>query len=835
MTTATFAYQSLLGTPRRRILAFSEFVDAFLVAPQDHLRTSASLIAEAIKHFGFEIVVRSGEPVLSYKLFKDLFSNGVNAVYGQEFCIKHVVDVICSVDKEAGPKRGIVLYGPPASGKTNIVDLISQALEEYTREHSVKLYSFSFRFGHDCGRTVELQTSFTHHPLLLFPIALQLDDGTTMRPRQELFDHLAARDNGFRPVHIPTYFQSAALDKRSLDILEALQRHPRNRGKTRFEVIEEYVCVQEVEFSNAQAKGIANIDEMRHLGVRTVPLALGEEDLAILNAHMTGINLARYEGAMLASNRGMLHIHDAFCGAAGDGPSESEYKPLLMLLGSGRISLESTQASLDNTVVMTTNLEEIEALEHHLAASKLLDRIVRVPVNYLLDAAAEMDILRRDLATVEDRYDVDPNLIRMAASFSVMTRLCAPNVGTTPASWDDDRRAVYGRITPEQKLMIYASQAEDPINTIRRLPHWHPFRSECLRVGINIFEPDFYSRFIVRHPDAVSLEECGLFTADELRQIDDDFMRRLRREHYPCEGRHGLSIRQLQNIMRGAIANANGSMVSVPILLAELERLVADGPTVHHWLDEDRLSPAVQQAVRARTLGNVELAEGEGDFGDLDGLLLVVRGLYHQVIARELTVATVDRDPARIEQDLRRYLQQLLLAKALSNHAFSHILVPKYIYIDPDSGQRVETPDEAYLESIEQVVCPGADAAAFRQELAARYLEAQDRGELLLEPGKNAVTSRDDNLLALFPTEYTALLSHRRAVDGISPELLRDAFFHRRNDREKYLTAPEPVRDLAETIIGNLRGRFGYSAEMAHETVLYALREGVIDFAGIIT
>ena len=137
-----FDYRQLLGLQRRNTLRFSAYIEDFLRNPQSHLKTSAGLISEAIRHFGVEIVVRAGEPALSYAVFKDEPGNGVNAVYGQEFCIKHIVDVIDSIDKEAGPKRGIVLFGPPASGKTNICDLIAQALEAYTRETELRSYSF---------------------------------------------------------------------------------------------------------------------------------------------------------------------------------------------------------------------------------------------------------------------------------------------------------------------------------------------------------------------------------------------------------------------------------------------------------------------------------------------------------------------------------------------------------------------------------------------------------------------------------------------------------------------------------------------------------------------
>ncbi|MBT7890083.1 MAG: hypothetical protein HN580_13760, partial [Deltaproteobacteria bacterium] len=115
--------EELLAGQKKRSLRFSEFINNVVENPDEHLHTSSSLISDAIKFFGFEIVVRSGEPIISYNIFKDLFSTGINAVFGQEHCIKHIVDVIESFDNEASLNRGIVLVGPPASGKTNIVDL----------------------------------------------------------------------------------------------------------------------------------------------------------------------------------------------------------------------------------------------------------------------------------------------------------------------------------------------------------------------------------------------------------------------------------------------------------------------------------------------------------------------------------------------------------------------------------------------------------------------------------------------------------------------------------------------------------------------------------------
>ena len=40
--------------------------------------------------------------------------------------------------------------------------------------------------------------------------------------------------------------------------------------------------------------------------------------------------------------------------------------------------------------------------------------------------------------------------------------------------------------TQEQKLFIYSAPPGDPIATIQALPEWHPFRSELIRLGVDI-------------------------------------------------------------------------------------------------------------------------------------------------------------------------------------------------------------------------------------------------------------------------------------------------------------------------------------------------------------
>jgi len=820
--------KELLAGQKRKNMRFSQFIKNVTVKPQDYLHTASSLISDAIKYFGFEIVIRSGQPIISYNIFKDLFSTGINAVFGQEHCIKHIVDVIESFDNEASLNRGIVLVGPPASGKTNIVDLIVKALEEYTKELGVKLYTFYFEFSNAEGQIIELRSQFHHNPILLIPVTLQKADGRIVQPRRLFFEHIKeGREED--DLLIPNFYQNATLDKRTLDILEALSQNPNNKEKTLYDILEAYVRIEEIEFSTAQAKGIANIDDTSQLRVRVNPIMLDRKNTNILNEHVPGHILYQYSGAIVDSNRGILHIHDAF--GLDDGARERDYKPLLMLLGSGKVSVESTQTSVDSTVVITTNIEEMKNLDKKLDSSKLLDRIERVPVNYLLDTNSEMDILRRDMSNMREQYDVDPNLLRIAAYYSVLTRLLPPVSDRMPEKWSETKKKFYRSITPEQKMVIYAAQSDDPIRTIQELPHWHPFHNEMMRLGLNSYNADSFSKYIVSHPRAMNLRESGLFSHTQLQLIDNEFMRVLWNEHFPNEGICGISVRQLQNIMRNTIAHSDGRKIHVGIFLKQLERIIDEGPELHHWLTTDNTLKQGKPPVPYLSYGHpAEAATGDpnGLYGNFKSLVGVVRNLYYQILKKEITICIVDRDPHKIEYDLRRYIQHALLNSALQNKAFAHIMVPKFAYVDPQSGQKVEKPDQSYLESIEAILMPDQDAETIREQMAQKFLDAQASAEIVLEDGKPVVASRKDTFLQCFAAEYATLLTHRKVDEEINPEQLTNAFFHKRNHPERLGQYSEKTQDMLENIIDNMCRLYRYSEEIALDTIVFAIRKNIV-------
>ena len=153
-------------------------------------------------------------------------------------------------------------------------------------------------------------------------------------------------------------------------------------------------------------------------------------------------------------------------------------------------------------------------------------------------------------------------------------------------------------------MFIYNAQSTDPIRTIKTLPPLHPFRSEATKLGIDLNDHKTYIDKIKIRTDCVTLEESSLFSNDELKMIDDEFIRMLRKESYPEEGKHGISVRQLQNIIRDTAASSDGKKMTVNQFIQQLQKIIVEGRDLHPWLRDGYISSLVEYPVKERFIGN---------------------------------------------------------------------------------------------------------------------------------------------------------------------------------------------------------------------------------------
>lgn len=804
--------KEFLSYKHRRDISFSDYLEMVQKDPQPHLKLSTDLILDAIKSYGWTIKMRNGQPVISYNVFKDPFSRGLNAIHGQETCIKSIIDIIYSINKETGPNRGMVLVGPPASGKTNICELITKAVEEYVKDGKIKLYTFAFKFGD----TTYIKTSFNHNPILLFPTSLRTESDTR-NPRQQFLDLLKEEHYD---LHIPSFYKDATLDKKIMDIIEGLLGNPDHKDKTLFDILDEYVVISEFEYSMVQGRGISNIDNMSLLKSEIKKTTLHRRDIEAVTKHLPDLDLYQYQGALVSSNRGILHIHDAF-DVSNESALIQKYKPLLLLLGSGKINIESTQIPLDNITIMTTNLEEMKNLEKYLTSVKLLDRIEKIPVNYLIDVNAEIDLLKRDIHGYKKDYDIDPNFFKIAAYFSVMSRLYPPKDApdNIKQKWPANKGIFYTSLTPDQKMVIYASKTYDIKNMLYNLPYWHPFCQEARQLGIDLKQPATYEDKIEQHPDAVDLKECGLFSDKELEFIDSELKEHLRKEHFPIEGNKGISTRQMQNIVRDVILKSDNRKITVSLFLDQLKNIIDESSYINSWIEMSK-----------------ELADDDHEYFDIEKLIDILECLYWEHLKKELTISITDRDPQSIELDLRKYIQFLMLHYAITyNKRFQKRMIQQFSFIDNINGQKIQEPDYSYMESIEDILKPkNRDVEDYRKGLSMRFLDAAHHQDIKLKIEGNIIMSSDDNFINFFVKEHKKLLSNARTNDSVNTEQLKDAFFYKQNDKNSYSKCDEKVIEMCEKIINNMVCNFSYSKNTALEAILYAFKHKIIDLSTII-
>ena len=243
-----------------------------------------------------------------------------------------------------------------------------------------------------------------------------------------------------------------------------------------------------------------------------------------------------------------------------------------------------------------------------------------------------------------------------------------------------------------------------------------------------------------------------------------------------------------------------------------------------------------------RTIGSEKFYEGTGNYGDYEELLLVAKAIYHDIINKEIVISTVNRDPKRIEKDLRKYLQHIFLYRASNNRTFQKRMLDQYSFIDDVTGVKVNSHNESFMSIIERIIMNDShgshsfadDVSAFRDSMYDKFQSNKDLMKSVVDSNCNVINSKKDVFIACFESEFAKLLSHKTFMSEVSADSLREAFFLKLNSEGKYSKTNKKIREFAESIIGNMSANYGYSQEMALDVIVYALREHVVDFHELI-
>ena len=345
---------------------FAEYLDMVsegMVTP----RLSHHLVYNAILARGASRSDETGG--IKYNLFDD-------KVYGQDDTIDSIVEYFASSSRRLEiRKRILLLLGPPASGKSTVVALIKEALEEFTRTDEGAVYGIK-----GCPMQED--------PLHLVPQSL--------RPKLE-------EDYGI-------YVEG--------DLCPRCRYMVRTEYRGRIGE----VPVSRVVFSEQEAIGIGYY--VATSSVSDASLLVGSVDTAQLEGDRVEVagKAFRLDGELNVANRGLMEFVEIF---------KSDPHMLTTLLGLAQEQLIKMDrfgsVYADEVVIGHSNEGDFKTFMADPYSEALRDRIMRIYVPYNLRVRDEVKIYTKLLASSGlDQVHIPPLTLPAISTFAVLSRLDPP-------------------------------------------------------------------------------------------------------------------------------------------------------------------------------------------------------------------------------------------------------------------------------------------------------------------------------------------------------------------------------------------------------------------------
>jgi serine protein kinase len=346
---------------------FAQYLEMVIATPALS-RLSHGLVYDAIGSAGAEEDL-NGEPV--YGLFD-------GQIFGLESALDRIVGYFeASARRLEVRKRILLLLGPPASGKSSIIDIIKRGLEDYTKTQDGAVYTIQ-----GCPMQED--------PLHLIPSGLRArlagDHGLYIEG--DLCFHcrfLLERDYRGNPAEVP---------------------------------------VTRIVFSESQARGIGYYvannprppDPSVLVGSYNEKKLDGERQEVAARAF-------RLDGELNVANRGIMDFVEIF---------KADRRLLTTLLSLAQeqlIKMEKFGSVYgDEVIIGHSNEGDFNTFSQDESSEALKDRIIAIKIPYNLRVSEEVKILNKMLgqSTVQD-VDIAPLTMQVVSTFAILSRLEAPS------------------------------------------------------------------------------------------------------------------------------------------------------------------------------------------------------------------------------------------------------------------------------------------------------------------------------------------------------------------------------------------------------------------------
>jgi len=358
------------GLEEKRLVWEGTFADYLRMAVEDPSvsRLSHSLVYDAIMAEGVEFSP-DGEPV--YGLFR-------GEIFGLEERLDRIVQYFAaSAQRLEVRKRILLMLGPPASGKSSVVDLIKAALERYTRT--------------DAGAVYAIQGC----------------------PMQE------------DPLHlVPEKLRAGLFEQYGVYVEGSLCPRCRYVLRTEYDGEVSEMAVARVTFDEKAAVGIGYYIA-NNPNPTDASFLVGSVDMDQLGGDRREVlgKAFRLDGELNIANRGIMEFVEMF---------KADRNMLTTLLGLAQEQLIKLQrfgsVYADEVIVGHSNEGDFDTFAAEQHAEALKDRIISVQVPYALKASEEVKIYEKMLTsgTVQDVH-MAPLTLTVAAIFTVLSRIEPPD------------------------------------------------------------------------------------------------------------------------------------------------------------------------------------------------------------------------------------------------------------------------------------------------------------------------------------------------------------------------------------------------------------------------
>ncbi len=375
---------------------------------------------DAIMAQGYEKYRLFKKDVVRYHFFSDPFDHGADAIFGLDFALMQLVDVLRSAAEGYGTdKRILLLHGPVGSSKSTIARLLKKGVEHYSATPEGALYSFSWLLDdhcevtpvdgnpHEARRTHEFPSPMHEDPLILVP----------RRAREAL---LSSMNERFRPQHHNGKLRVAGEpDPFSRHILEKLMRFYDGDWRKAMD----HVRVRRIVLSEKDRVGIGTFqpkDEKNQdsteltgdINYRKIALYGSDSDPRAFN----------FDGELNIANRGIcefievLKLDVAFLYDLLGASQEHTIKPK-----------KFAQTHIDEVILGHTNEPEYKRLQSNEMMEAFRDRTIKIDVPYNIRLDDEIKIYQKDFGPAKIKsVHIAPHTLEVAAMWAVLTRLEEP-------------------------------------------------------------------------------------------------------------------------------------------------------------------------------------------------------------------------------------------------------------------------------------------------------------------------------------------------------------------------------------------------------------------------